>query len=106
MADKDIINIIGEYIRSLLSKGLVLSKVILYGSQARGDNHDESDIDLMLISPVFDLNNDQYASMLWLTAADIDFRIEPIAIGEKRFNEDRFSPLIGIAKKEGIEIEF
>jgi hypothetical protein len=43
----------------------------------------------MLISPLFDENTD---------------KIEPIAIGEKRFLTDDMSPLIEIVRQEGIEI--
>ena len=106
MVNQDILNILKEYIRKLISSGLKLSKVILYGSQARGDYNNESDIDVILVSPFFDKNRDQYIPKIWLLAADIDYRIEPYVIGEKRFNEDTISPIIQIAKRDGIEIEF
>ena len=52
--------------------GSSLSKVILYGSYARGDNHDFSDVDLMILVKMSDseikrIENDVY---------DIAFEIE------------------------------
>ena len=57
-------------LRKLL--GSSLSKVILYGSYARGDNHDFSDVDLMILVKMSDseikrIENDVY---------DIAFEIE------------------------------
>lgn len=99
-----IIEIVKLYIARLREKGLILSKVILYGSQARGDYSASSDIDLVLISPEFDVNPNAHTPLLWLTAADTDYRIEPMAIGKLKFENDDISPIIAIAKQEGIEI--
>ena len=63
-----------------------------------------SDIDLVLISPEFDLNPNAHTPLLWLTAADTDYRIEPMAIGKLKFENDDISPIIAIAKQEGIGI--
>lgn len=37
----------------LLAEGLHLDRIILYGSRTRGDEHEESDIDLLIISEDF-----------------------------------------------------
>ena len=58
----------------------------------------------MLISPLFDGNTDEYAAALWLSTLRSNYRIEPIAVGEKRFQTDDVSPLIAIVRQEGIEI--
>ena len=83
----------------------MIKKAFIYGSQARGTAGEESDIDLALISPLFDeKNTDKYAPAIWFSANKIDYRIEPIAIGEKRFETDEYSPLIAIVKQEGVEV--
>ena len=62
----DIRNIVYKFslqLRDLL--GSSLSKVILYGSYARGDNHDHSDVDVMILVKMTDaeikrIENDVY----------------------------------------------
>ena len=41
---------------------------------------------------------------IWLSKNRTDNKIEPVAVGEKRFIEDTISPLIEIVRQEGIEI--
>lgn len=69
----DVRNVVYKFslqLRKLL--GSSLSKVILYGSYARGDNHDSSDVDVMILvkmsdSEIKQIENDVY---------DIAFEIE------------------------------
>jgi predicted nucleotidyltransferase len=104
MVNREIVIIIKEYLKNLETKGLHISKAYLYGSQAKGSASNDSDIDLMLVSPLFDGNTDKYAGIIWFSASEVSYKIEPITVGEKRFLSDEYSPLIGIVKKEGIEI--
>jgi predicted nucleotidyltransferase len=76
----------------------------LYGSQARGTAREDSDIDLLLLSPDFDPLTAEQETRAWRTAFDIDWRIEPVLYGEKQYEENDWHPLILIAKREGIEI--
>ena len=46
-------NIVLSFINALKSKGIILEKVYLYGSRARGTSRPDSDIDLILVSPKF-----------------------------------------------------
>ena len=43
----------------------------------------------------------QDIDLLWHIAADIDSRIEPIAVGEKQYKENDSSWIIEIARREG-----
>jgi len=104
MVDKEIVIIIKDYLKKLEAKGVHISKAYLYGSQAKGIATIDSDIDLMLISPLFDGNSDKYAGIVWFSASEVSYKLEPITVGEKKFLSDIYSPLIGIVKKEGIEI--
>lgn len=104
MVNRKIIEIIKEYLLELSSKGLDIKKAILYGSRARGNALEDSDIDLLLISPQFDVDIDKYIPTIWISAFRADNRIEPIAVGEKRYAEDDISPLLEISRKEGIVI--
>ena len=104
MVSKEIINRVKEYLKELALKNITISKAFIYGSYARGTASEESDIDLMIISPLFDGNTDEYAAAIWLSNLRSNYRIEPIAVGEKRFQTDDVSPLIAIVRQEGIEI--
>ena len=104
MVNNRIIKIIKTYINELTKKGLTIKKVYLFGSYAKQTASKESDIDLLLISPQFDNNSDSYAPIIWLSEFRTEYKIEPITVGEKRFNEDDVSPLLEIVRQEGVEI--
>lgn len=104
MVDSKVIEIVKKYLDILTKEGIFISKAYIYGSHAKGTATEESDIDLMLVSPLFDENTDRYAPILWLSTRKASYKIEPIAIGQKRFQTDDISPLIEIVRQEGIEI--
>ena len=50
---EEVLKILSEYIPKVKAiYGEILNKVILYGSYARGDYHEESDIDVMILLDV------------------------------------------------------
>jgi predicted nucleotidyltransferase len=104
LVDRKVIDVIRKYLEVLADEGIHISKAYLYGSHAKGTATEQSDIDLMLVSPLFDDNTDKYAPVLWLSTRKASYKIEPIAVGEKRFLTDDISPLIEIVRQEGIEI--
>lgn len=104
MVDTKIINLVKKYLNVLSLEGIVSSKAFLYGSQANGTATGESDIDLMLVSPMFAEDTDKYAPALWLSTRNVSYKIEPVAVCEKRFQTDDISPLIETVRQEGIEI--
>lgn len=105
MVNPKVIEIVQQYLKVLNDEGITIKKAFIYGSQARGTATEESDIDIVLISPLFDIKNtDKYAPAIWLSASRVSYRIEPIAVGEKRFETDEYSPLIAIVRQEGVEV--
>ncbi len=104
MTQNEVIELIKKYLSSLKQNGINITEAYLYGSYARNTATEDSDIDLMLISPQFDENADRYAGKIWILATECSYKIEPFTIGEKRFRSDDESPLIGMVKKEGIRI--
>ncbi len=104
MVDPKVIKVVKEYLDELAFKGIKIKKAFIYGSQVNGTASHESDIDLMLVSPLFDTETDKYMPAIWLSKIRTENRIEPIAVGEKRFIEDDVSPLIEIVRQEGVEI--
>lgn len=105
MAAKKLERIIKKYITELKKNGIQISKIFLFGSYAYGKPNKDSDIDLLIVSPQFDnLSKDEFDSKLWLATEAVDFIIEPIGIGEKVFSKNKFSPLLDLIRKKGIEI--
>ena len=105
MVKKEIKTLIQKFLKCLSQEGIPIQRVFIYGSYAKGEESKDSDIDVMLISEVFDKNDDQTVGKTWRISKSVDVRIEPYTIGRKRFSKDKFSPLLQIVKKEGLEIE-
>jgi predicted nucleotidyltransferase len=58
------------------------SRVVLFGSYARGEARPESDVDLVVIAPEFDEPYDKHrVDLLWALRAQTDICIEPVAVG-------------------------
>jgi uncharacterized protein len=104
MVNTEVVKVVKEYLQELSLKKVIISKAFLFDSQVKGTATEESDIDLMLVSPLFDEDFDKYLPAIWLSSKRTENRIEPITIGEKRFWSDEASPIIGIVHQEGIEI--
>jgi predicted nucleotidyltransferase len=105
MDRKETLNKVSEYIRILNESGLHIEKAFLFGSAARNEIQEGSDIDVMLVSRRFDDNSDDLAfGLVWKLTRRVDSRIEPYAIGLSRFDSDDVSPLLQIVEKEGIPV--
>ncbi|GFN22710.1 nucleotidyltransferase domain-containing protein [Thermanaeromonas sp. C210] len=49
----DIRAIVEQFAEALKTQGIQIDKIILFGSRARGDAREDSDIDLLVVSPDF-----------------------------------------------------
>lgn len=105
MSKQQAIDTILRYIYILNKENIPIEKAFLYGSFARDEANTDSDIDVMLVSELFENRNDKIRGMAWRLTAEVDPRIEPYMVGTKRFLTDDYSPLLEIVRKEGIEIE-
>ena len=102
MADKQIIKSIKNYLRAVQQKGIPVKFGVLFGSYARGQEHEWSDIDLLVVSPRYDKKwTHKDWAKLWVIAAQTDVRIEPIPVGEKQFRNSKDSAIIYMARREG-----
>ena len=86
-----------------------LDKVILYGSYARGDYTEESDVDIMILLRISDMEIKCYQELLseltydFNTTFEID--IKPIAKSKAEFNKWVNSyPFYSNIQKEGVEL--
>ncbi|MCD4745230.1 MAG: nucleotidyltransferase domain-containing protein [Bacteroidales bacterium] len=93
-----------KYIHILYNEGIPIKKAFLYGSYAKDEASPESDIDVMLVSEIFEKNDDQLIGKTWRLTTKVDSRIEPFIVGTTRFLTDDYSPLLEIVRQEGIEI--
>lgn len=97
------IDTVRDYAREISNSGIVLKHVILYGSFAKGTQHEWSDIDVALVADDFEgLPNDHY----YFASIAIQkpyVRIETVTYPTDYFHEG--DPFIDIIKKEGIVIQ-
>ncbi|MGE5294038.1 MAG: nucleotidyltransferase domain-containing protein [Solirubrobacterales bacterium] len=105
MADPSILNVVRRYLRNLADQGILAKMAVLFGSHASGRPDQWSDIDLVVVSPTFDGTFPREAvNCLWRVAARTDSRIEPIPCGERQWIEDAITPIIEIARREGVQV--
>jgi predicted nucleotidyltransferase len=104
MAEKEIAELIKDYVRLLRSEGIAVEKAILYGSWARGVTAEDADIDVALIIRGLDRANFNIKRTLMRLAVRIDERIEPVAYSPEDFVKDDWLPLLYSIKKTGKEI--
>jgi len=105
MAQNEVIELLKRYCMLLKMSGIPIEKAFLYGSYARGVQTEESDIDIMLVSSLFDSDSADAAIKAWSFTRKIDTRIEPYTVGLQKFLNDDISPLLQVVKQEGIEIK-
>lgn len=105
MVESTIIAALRRYITSLNACGIHASRLVLFGSFARGDANEWSDIDLVVIAPELEGPRDlTLVEKLWQATISADNRIEPIPCGEKEWETDQSRPILEIARREGIII--
>ncbi|MBM4019372.1 MAG: nucleotidyltransferase domain-containing protein [Planctomycetes bacterium] len=105
MLDPSIVKTVQVYIQAVRSSGIEPKFVIVFGSWAKGCADEWSDIDLVVVSPLFDrARRLKDALLLWEVAAETDCRIEPVPCGEKQWTDDDSSAILEIARREGKRI--
>ncbi len=102
MVTESVVNSVRKYLRQIKDNGLDVSFGVIFGSYATGFATELSDIDLLVVSPIFDgqFSRSQIHS-LWETAAITDSRIEPMPCGLKQWEKDLWHPLIDTAHQQG-----
>lgn len=105
MVEESIQIIVRQYLAAARAAGINARHAVVFGSHARGEAREWSDIDLVVIAPELDnLTDRKLVSKLWELRAVTDSRIEPIPCGEQEWKLDSDRPLLELAKREGIEI--
>ena len=88
MDNSTVLTTVRKY-KKLLAKHMTFEKIILYGSQAKGRAHANSDIDVAVI--VKNDTGDFFSTrpLLWKIRREVDDRIEPVLI-DKNHDESGF----------------
>lgn len=100
--------LIKQYIQKVKEiYGSHLCKVILYGSYARGDFRLDSDVDIMILLDLSDLELKAYSQQLSYMTYDFnldnDLDINPVAKNEKHFKKWVVNyPFYSNIQKEGV----
>lgn len=103
-------NLIEQYVEGIQRiYGDHLKQVILYGSYARGDYRVDSDIDIMILLDLSDLELKTYRHQLSEFTYDFnmdhDLDIKPIAKSEAHFNMWLINyPFYANVRKEGVNL--
>lgn len=105
MVKKEILIKLRKFKQLLEKEGIPVSKLLLYGSHARGTSRKDSDIDVCVVSPVF--GKDRFKERLYLfhKAPVVDARIEPVPFSLKDYRKNLVSPLLHQIRKEAIEVK-
>jgi predicted nucleotidyltransferase len=80
-------------------------RIIMFGSQARGDSTKESDIDLLVILPVIDAKTTRLASdIAWEVGFDAGRVISVIPDTQEQMKRYAFLPFYQTIEREGIVV--
>lgn len=89
--------------------GSRLKKIILYGSYARGDYHEGSDVDIMILTDLTDEEMYEYESKVWDYAYDIEcdynftIRLSPLLKNIDKYNTRiNYMPFYKNIQKDGV----
>ena len=104
MVSEEIKKIILKFAKILQERNIKIDKIILYGSHARGKIHEDSDIDVAIVSPDFGKDPLEERKLLFRLAWRVDPRLEPIPLSLTTW-EKTWVPLIYEIRYNGIELE-
>ena len=106
MVDRRIAEIARRYFDLLHSEGVAVRRIVLFGSFAGGNPHEWSDIDFIVVldDSVTGTEFDRVSTALWTIGQKIDIRIEPLAISETEWLHDDVTPVVILARSNGIEL--
>jgi predicted nucleotidyltransferase len=99
-----ILHSIKKTIEQIMPQG---TKAILFGSQARGDSHEDSDWDILILlnkDKLEEKDHDDFAYPLFELGWGIDAKIHPIIYTMKDWTRRKISLLYKNVEQEGIEL--
>ena len=95
-----------QYIRNLESLGISIQKVIIFGSQAKGDFRKDSDIDIAIISKDFEkMGLWDRAKYLGRAARDIPYPIEALGFSPSQLKAAEQGTILDEITRSGVEVK-
>jgi predicted nucleotidyltransferase len=79
MARPEILAIAREY-KTILERNMHPLELVLFGSHARGDPREDSDIDIAVVVDAIEGDYLDFQASLWSASREVDDRIEPVLI--------------------------
>jgi len=105
MLNPTISGITQKYLQRLVAMGIPVELGVVFGSHARREASQWSDIDLLVVSPRFDEpRTREDINILWRIAAREDSRIEPLPCGSEEWRKSETNAIIEVARREGQKI--
>ena len=105
MVKKSIVEKVKKYLLIVRKNGFSVSFGVIFGSQSTGSAGKWSDIDLIVVSPLFDKKRSRKdIDLLWRLATLVDSRIEPVPCGKDQWKKDDGSAIIEIARRQGEKV--
>lgn len=102
---EDLMSEIGDLIERL-SKKIKIEKVIIFGSRARGEEEEESDVDLLIISPDFKAKKFRERALGFYKYSELDFPVDFICFTPEEFEKMKSrATIVKEALEEGILID-
>lgn len=102
MLEQSILTVVKKYLAAVNKAGIKVDFMVIFGSQVTGNSHKWSDIDLLVVSSLFENMTDRkYLNLLWRIAGHIDSRIEPIPCGLHQWDKGADNAIIEIARRQG-----
>lgn len=100
--NKEIADIVDKYI-AIVKENYDVVAIILFGSYAKGTEHEDSDIDIAVVTD--DIKTDKFDEEVKLTLLrrKIDSRIEPHIIKVEDYENDE-TPFVVEVKNTGIKV--
>ena len=92
-----------QFSRELKQKNIPFDQVYIFGSAARGTQHEWSDIDVGIVGPAFGQDRIEEAVILRQLAYKIDASLTPIPLRPEDI-ENRFSTIGSAIRREGIRV--
>lgn len=98
----EIIDIVKRYLKEIEKDKIRISEAYLYGSYAQGTAREDSDIDVIVVSPDFTDSRFDNSVRLMKYRRGVDLRISPFGYRPENFTDNYLIP--AEAKKSGIRI--
>ncbi len=98
--------IVIKYIRNLEALGISIQKVIIFGSQAKGDFRMDSDIDIAIIAEDFEkMDLWDRAKYLGRAARNIPYPIEALGFSPSQLKRIEQGTILDEITRSGIEVK-